>query len=324
MSDGYLKLRWTGHTSTVVSLLERFRVQGLFCDATISCDRKIYPVHQVVLSACSDFFASLFAATRHQSPIVVLQDVAPAHLESLLLYMYCGETHVRQCDLHLFMKVAESLQIKGLIGANSSEHPDPSTKNLVSDAKESDGVHKKNSSSPLLLSTQTLHGSVRGSSAGEGCQAVHFKEDINQEHHNLRKFPQQEYVSKICSSAGGNDEKSNKERINLGRPEGPDGKNWEDIEDQAREKSSSNVTNVSVSRPCKSENEEIKFKEEVQDGFVHETDPGSCGVWDAVETREDDDDDDDDVYQDLVIAEDDDDIWDAQNNNQVEGLSCHQ
>ncbi|KAK8723639.1 hypothetical protein OTU49_011476 [Cherax quadricarinatus] len=107
-------LRWNEHTFTFVRLLDHFRTKELYCDATIACDGNIYPVHKVVLSACSNFFAAIFANTNCQSPVVVLQDVARVQLESLLTYMYRGEVLVPRPDLPAFIKVAKSLQVKGL------------------------------------------------------------------------------------------------------------------------------------------------------------------------------------------------------------------
>lgn len=109
---------------TFVSKLDQFRVQELYCDATIACDGQIYPVHRVVLSACSEFFASIFASTRCHNPVVVLQDVGQKQLESLLIYMYRGEVRVLEEDLPTFIKVAESLHVKGLAVPTSESHQD--------------------------------------------------------------------------------------------------------------------------------------------------------------------------------------------------------
>ncbi|XP_047479068.1 broad-complex core protein-like [Penaeus chinensis] len=122
MEQNRLNLRWNNHSLTFVSKLDQFRLQELYCDATIACDGQIYPVHRVVLSACSEFFASIFASTRCHNPVVVLQDVGKTQLESLLIYMYQGEVRVLQEDLPTFIKVAESLHVKGLAVPTSEIH----------------------------------------------------------------------------------------------------------------------------------------------------------------------------------------------------------
>ncbi|XP_063888718.1 protein tramtrack, beta isoform-like isoform X2 [Scylla paramamosain] len=114
-SEEHLNLRWNDHTLTFVHLLDHYRVQEQYCDARLACaGGGVYPVHKVVLSACSDFFASIFASDSCHNPVVVLQDVATEHLEALLTYVYRGEVLLARSDLPAFLKVAESLQVKGL------------------------------------------------------------------------------------------------------------------------------------------------------------------------------------------------------------------
>lgn len=115
MEKTHCNLKFDRHTHTFVSLLDYFRTKELYCDATIACDGGKYRVHQVVLSACSDFFGKIFASISCQNPMVVLQDISRSHLESLLTYIYRGEVHVPHHELSDFFKVAKSLYIKGLV-----------------------------------------------------------------------------------------------------------------------------------------------------------------------------------------------------------------
>ncbi|XP_064077404.1 uncharacterized protein LOC135195026 [Macrobrachium nipponense] len=115
MERTYYKLKSDRHALEFVSLLDDFRVQELYCDATIACDGKKYPVHQVVLSACSPFFANIFASVSCQNPLVVIQDVSSWELEGILTYAYRGEVHVPYCNLQSFLKAGRSLFIKGLM-----------------------------------------------------------------------------------------------------------------------------------------------------------------------------------------------------------------
>jgi len=49
-------------------------------------------------------------------PIVILKDVGHQELVDMLDFMYRGEASVRQEDLPAFLKLAETLQVKGLAG----------------------------------------------------------------------------------------------------------------------------------------------------------------------------------------------------------------
>jgi tramtrack len=93
----------------------------------------------MVLSACSPYFQALFVNHPEKHPIVILKDVPFADMKSLLDFMYRGEVSVDQERLSAFLRVAESLRIKGLTEVNDdkppscdqSETPPSSTQNRV-------------------------------------------------------------------------------------------------------------------------------------------------------------------------------------------------
>lgn len=89
-------------------------LQESYCDVTIACDGKFYPVHKLVLSTCSDYFEQMFERTNCKHPIIVLKDIRSQELEALLNYMYVGEVNVLQNELAGLIKAAECLMIKGL------------------------------------------------------------------------------------------------------------------------------------------------------------------------------------------------------------------
>lgn len=59
-------------------------------------------------------------------PIVILKDVPYADMKSLLDFMYRGEVSVDQDRLTAFLRVAESLRIKGLTEVNEDKCEMPS------------------------------------------------------------------------------------------------------------------------------------------------------------------------------------------------------
>jgi tramtrack len=94
----------------------------------------------MVLSACSPYFQALFVNHPEKHPIVILKDVPFADMKSLLDFMYRGEVSVDQERLSAFLRVAESLRIKGLTEVNDeksstsrdqSETPPSTTQNRV-------------------------------------------------------------------------------------------------------------------------------------------------------------------------------------------------
>ncbi|KAK3888781.1 hypothetical protein Pcinc_007180 [Petrolisthes cinctipes] len=119
MADKQYQLRWNTHTSTFVNLLDQFRAQELYCDASLACCGRVYPVHQVVLSACSEFFSNVFtqASASQQQPLVVVQGAGRDEVECLLEFMYTGQVTISRVHLPALLRVASSLQVKGLLEA---------------------------------------------------------------------------------------------------------------------------------------------------------------------------------------------------------------
>ncbi|KAG0722758.1 Longitudinals lacking protein, isoforms A/B/D/L [Chionoecetes opilio] len=114
MDGGLLSLKWNNHRSTFLQVLSTVRHKESYCDVTIACDGKFYPVHKLVLSTCSEYFEQMFERTNCRHPIIVLKDIRKEDLEALLNYMYVGEVNVLQNNLSGLIKAAEGLRIKGL------------------------------------------------------------------------------------------------------------------------------------------------------------------------------------------------------------------
>lgn len=94
---------------------------------------------QMVLSACSPYFQQLFINHPEKHPIVILRDIPYADMKSLLDFMYRGEVSVDQERLSAFLRVAESLRIKGLTEVNDEKPANGnSTSNTSSNRDQTD------------------------------------------------------------------------------------------------------------------------------------------------------------------------------------------
>ncbi|XP_069172138.1 B-cell CLL/lymphoma 6 member B protein [Procambarus clarkii] len=124
------ELRWTHHQSTVVAEVGSLYRDAALVDVTLACeDQRTYQAHKLVLSACSQYFQGLFSRhAAHQHPIIFLKDVSGDECEALLTYMYRGEVSVSHDQIHRILRVANSLQVRGLADMEpSSSRPSSPT-----------------------------------------------------------------------------------------------------------------------------------------------------------------------------------------------------
>jgi len=102
-------------------------------DVTVSCDGEQVKAHKVILSACSDTFRNLLKKNPAQHPVIVLWDVLPRDLASILDFMYNGEVNVKQDHLNSFLAVAERLRVRGLC---QNEGSSDTSKSRISNAEK--------------------------------------------------------------------------------------------------------------------------------------------------------------------------------------------
>lgn len=73
------------------------------------------------------FFFYYFQVNPCKHPIVILKDVGHQEMADMLDFMYRGEANVRQEDLAAFLKLAETLKVKGLAGDKSGDDEPPAS-----------------------------------------------------------------------------------------------------------------------------------------------------------------------------------------------------
>uniref|UniRef100_A0A1A9VEU8 BTB domain-containing protein n=1 Tax=Glossina austeni TaxID=7395 RepID=A0A1A9VEU8_GLOAU len=122
-------LRWNNHQSNMLSVFDQLLHEDQFTDVTLAVDGRYLTAHRMVLSACSPYFNALFINHPEKHPIVILKDVPYADMKALLDFMYRGEVSVDQERLTAFLRVAESLRIKGLTEVNDDKPSGGNTHN---------------------------------------------------------------------------------------------------------------------------------------------------------------------------------------------------
>lgn len=114
-------LCWNNFADNIASGFQNLYDRGDLVDVTIACDGKLLKAHKIVLAICSPYFQEMFMTNPCKHPIIVLKDVSVTVMQELLQFMYQGEVNVKHSELQSFMKIAETLQIKGLTASHRND-----------------------------------------------------------------------------------------------------------------------------------------------------------------------------------------------------------
>mgnify|MGYP001410850211 FL=1 len=88
-------IKWKDFETNVSKSFGLLRNDDYLHDVTLVCDdNQQVSAHKLVLSACSEFFKSIFKNNKHQSPLICLDGISSKELKDILDYMYNGETNL--------------------------------------------------------------------------------------------------------------------------------------------------------------------------------------------------------------------------------------
>ena len=77
-----------------------------------------------MLSACSEYFKSIFKKTKHANPLLCLDGINSRDISNVLDYVYNGEVQIFQEDLDHFLMIAEKLKLQGLLSSPDQDDPE--------------------------------------------------------------------------------------------------------------------------------------------------------------------------------------------------------
>ena len=115
MPDEKFVLNWDQHEQNRTSSLNSMWECQDFLDVTIACDDDQIDAHKVILSAASPFFRQILTRNSHNHPLLYIKGSTKKIMQSLLNFIYSGETHIIQEELPEFMALAHSLKVMGLV-----------------------------------------------------------------------------------------------------------------------------------------------------------------------------------------------------------------
>ena len=146
------ELEWRNHSKETIDVLSTLRRENRFADVTILCSPssdvaenciRAVPAHKVILAACSGYFYRVFehlgssnasvkdtvSANQSASAVLLLPDASFDVVDLAVEFMYSGQVNVPAEKFESFMKLAESLEIRGL--KDDSAQPSSKTSTTV-------------------------------------------------------------------------------------------------------------------------------------------------------------------------------------------------
>ena len=112
-------LVWERHTEHVSAMLSSMMVTREHADVTLVCRDKLQlEAHKLILSSCSSFFGDILSNSGEGKPIIYLPTIGSHEMQSILQYVYRGETSFLQERTQDFIRAATDLEIKGMCENN--------------------------------------------------------------------------------------------------------------------------------------------------------------------------------------------------------------
>ena len=116
-----IHLEWKHHTNHLQKMLHKMSSSPEYTDATLVCeDQREFKVHRAILTACSAVFEKIFSFSSQNNPIVYLRGTDGQEIQSVLQFIYLGQTTVPQQRMTEFLNVAKSLKINGISNEEGS------------------------------------------------------------------------------------------------------------------------------------------------------------------------------------------------------------
>ena len=115
MIEESIRFSWKSFQAHLTSAFRNLQSEESFADVTLVSDDQVQmPAHKIVLSACSPVLKNLLLMNPHPHPLLYLRGIKQQELQSVLQFMYIGETTMDQDLVDGFINIAKDLQLKEL------------------------------------------------------------------------------------------------------------------------------------------------------------------------------------------------------------------
>ena len=112
MEDTPVEFRNPNHLINIQSCYKNLSINNKYSDVTlVSEDRTVFNCHKVILSAASSALESILNIVGHQNLAIYLRGIYSSELNSVIEFIYKGETSVSTSNLQNFLAVATELKL---------------------------------------------------------------------------------------------------------------------------------------------------------------------------------------------------------------------
>ena len=125
-------LRWNDFGMNISKAFRDLQEENDFADVTLASADNQVEAHKVILASSSPFFKRILKKNSHSHPLIYLKGIKSSDLEAVLNYIYHGEVNIEEANLDAFLKVAEELEVKGLVAGGKKDQDMLSFKKLSS------------------------------------------------------------------------------------------------------------------------------------------------------------------------------------------------
>ena len=119
-------LTWHDHSNHLRETLKEMMKSTEYSDVTlVTDDKQEIKAHRGILSACSPLFKNILQLDNNNAnPIIYLTGIKHSEMESIMQFIYFGETKFCEERMSEFLMVSKNLEIKELSTFNKHENND--------------------------------------------------------------------------------------------------------------------------------------------------------------------------------------------------------
>ena len=110
-----MSIKWSDYQNTVISAFKQLRKNSDLSDVTLVGDDGCQvQAHKIVLSSCSIFFQNMLKNSEKSQSFVYMRGVKEIILNSLVDYIYHGETCIPEENLEEFLAFGIDMKLQGI------------------------------------------------------------------------------------------------------------------------------------------------------------------------------------------------------------------